>query len=379
MGFLHRSAAKPHDESRECHGAALSECHGAAAVGKKNDLFFLLRLLSFFGGSLLLDNSYSILSNRLENGLFMRTLAESAYNSRVKYYRGSDGQLVPYEMMCCNRQIFLESGSELSEFTQALERELEYREAAAEVFSAVYNDRRIQNPIYTPPPKSKQELLDASRRRARRKIFDYIICNDFDMFVTLTLDAKLIDRNDYGAIIKRLNTWLGNRVKRKGIRYIGVPEYHKNGGLHFHFAVNGADKFKLVDSGTVTVDGRKKPIRADTARFRGYAPEQCHTVYNLPEWKLGFSTAILTYGDRGALAHYLSKELCKDVQKSLVKSGSIDKIGGRWYLHGGHFEKPVVELANRNFEEMQGFSYDVACDGGKFKIYKFNQNGEVIR
>lgn len=343
------------------------------------ELSFLYRLLSFFVGSLLLDNSHNILSNRLDNGLFMRTLAESAYNSRVKYYRGSDGQLVPYEMMCCNRQIFLESGSELSEYTQALERELEYREAAAEVFSAVYNDRRVKNPIYTPPPKSKQELLDASRRRARRKIFDYIICNDFDMFVTLTLDAKLIDRNDYGAIIKRLNTWLGNRVKRKGIRYIGVPEYHKNGGLHFHFAVNGADKFRLIDSGTVTVDGRKKPIRADTARFRGYAPEQCHTVYNLPEWKLGFSTAILTYGDRGALAHYLSKELCKDVQKSLVKSGSIDKIGGRWYLHGGHFEKPVVELANRNFEEMQGFSYDVACDGGKFKIYKFNENGEVIR
>ena len=311
--------------------------------------------------------------------MFMRTLAESAYNSRVKYYRGSDGQLVPYEMMCCNRQIFLESGSELSEYTQALERELEYREAAAEVFSAVYNDRRVKNPIYTPPPKSKQELLDASRRRARRKIFDYIICNDFDMFVTLTLDAKLIDRNDYGAIIKRLNTWLGNRVKRKGIRYIGAPEYHKNGGLHFHFAVNGADKFRLIDSGTVTVDGRKKPIRADTARFRGYPPEQLHTVYNLPEWQLGFSTAILTYGDRGALAHYLSKELCKDVQKSLVKSGSIDKIGGRWYLHGGHFEKPVVELANRNFEEMSCYSYDVACDGGKFKIYKFNENGEVIR
>ena len=343
------------------------------------ELSFLYRLLSFFVGSLLLDNSHNILSNRLDNGLFMRTLAESAYNSRVKYYRGSDGQLVPYEMMCCNRQIFLESGSELSEYTQALERELEYREAAAEVFSAVYNDRRVKNPIYTPPPKSKQELLDASRRRARRKIFDYIICNDFDMFVTLTLDAKLIDRNDYGAIIKRLNTWLGNRVKRKGIRYIGVPEYHKNGGLHFHFAVNGADKFKLVDSGTVTVDGRKKPIRADTARFRGYPPEQLHTVYNLPEWQLGFSTAILTYGDRGALAHYLSKELCKDVQKSLVKSGSIDKIGGRWYLHGGHFEKPVIELANRNFDDMQGFSYDVACDGGKFKIYKFNQNGEVIR
>lgn len=339
---------------------------------------FLHRRLSF-ARHVLLDNSHVILSNRLDNGLFMRSRAESAYNSRMKFYRGSDGELVPYELMCCNRQIFMESGSELSEFSEKVIRELEYREAAAEVFDSVYHDRPAKNRPYTPPPKSKQELLDASRRRARRKIFDYIICNEFDMFVTLTLDAKLIDRNDYGAIIKRLNTWLGNRVKRKGIRYIGVPEYHKNGGLHFHFAVNGADKFKLVDSGTVTVEGKKKPIRADTARYRGYAPEQCHTVYNLPEWKLGFSTAILTYGDRGALAHYLSKELCKDVQKNLVRSGSIDKIGGRWYLHGGHFDKPIVKLANRNFEDMQGYSYDLDCDGGKFKVYKFSENGEVLR
>lgn len=309
----------------------------------------------------------------------MRTKAESAYNSRMKFYRDSEGNLVPYELMCCNRQVFMESGAELSEFSEKIIRELEYREAAAEVFSDVYRFGSPKHQHFVPEPKSKQELLDASRRRARRKIFDYIICNEFDMFVTLTLNPQEIDRNDYGAVIKRLNTWLGNRVRRKGIRYIGVPEYHKNGGLHFHFAVNGADKFKLVDSGTVTVEGRKKPIRAETARYRGYPAEQCHTVYNLPEWKLGFSTAILTYGDRGALAHYLSKELCKDVQKSLVKSGSIDKIGGRWYLHGGQFNKPIVQLANRNFDEMSGYSYDVACDGGKFKVYKFGQNGEVIQ
>jgi hypothetical protein len=351
----------------------LASAHGAAPVGKMSDFSSIADFP--FSRYVLLDISRIILSNSLENGLFLRSHAESAYNSRMKFYRGSDGQLVPYELMCCNRQVFLESGSELSEFSVNLERELEYKAAAAELFGGEFGNPQH----YVAPPKSKQELLDASRRRARRKIFDYIICNEFDMFVTLTLDPSQIDRSDYGAVIKRLNTWLGNRVRRKGIRYIGVPEYHKNGGLHFHFAVNGADKFRLVDSGTVTVEGKKKPIRIDTARRRGYAPEQCHTVYNLPEWKLGFSTAILTYGDRGALAHYLSKELCKDVQKNLVRSGSIDKIGGRWYLHGGQFEKPIVQLSNRNFDDMQGFSYDIVCDGGKFKVYKFSENGEILK
>lgn len=67
------------------------------------------------------------------------------------------------------------------------------------------------------------------------------------------------------------------------------------------------------------------------------------------------------------------------MQKNLVRSGSIDKIGGRWYLHGGHFEKPIVQLANRNFDDMQGFSYDLVCDGGKFKVYKFSENGEILK
>lgn len=304
----------------------------------------------------------------------MQTHDECFYNSRVKYYRDSHGQLVPYEMMVCNRQVFSD-GVELSDYSKELIRQIEYREANEELFG----DKPTFRQGFVPTPKTKEELLDASRRRARRKIFDYIICNEFDMFVTLTLDKSQIDRNDYGAVIKRLSTWLGNRVKRKGIRYIGVPEYHKNGGLHFHFAVNGAESFKLVDSGTVTVDGLKKPIKRATAEKRGIPSSDWHTVYNLPEWKLGFSTAILTYGDPGALAYYLSKELCKDVQKKLVDGGSIEKIGGRWYLHGGQFNKPVVVYENRSFNEMNGYSYDLETDGGKFKVYKFNDKGEVLR
>ena len=308
----------------------------------------------------------------LENGLLMGK-SECYYNARTKYYLDENGNAVPYEIMVCSRPVFSD-GAELSEYSLDLMERLEYREAAAELFGG----KLPNGGGYKSVPATKQECLDASRRRGRRKIFDYVICNDFDCFVTLTLDKNQIDRGDYGAVIKKLNSFLGNRVKRKGLKYVGVPEYHKNGGLHFHFAATAA-AFKLVDSGTVAVAGNKRPMRTSTADRKGIPKEDRHTVYNIADWRLGFSTCIMTYGERGALATYLSKELCKDVQKSLVVGGDIEKIGGRWYLHGGQLRKPLVTYTNVGYYDVTGESYTQATDGGDFKVFKLGRNGEVLR
>ena len=309
----------------------------------------------------------------VENGLFMRSREECFFNARTKYFVDNLGNLRPYELMVASRQVFSESGTELSDYSKDLEWRLEYAAANRELFGGEFVGGN-----YKSEPLSKAELLDSSRRRARRKIFDYCICNDFDLFVTLTLDKNLIERDHYSAVIKKLNNFLGNRVKRKGLRYIGVPELHKNGGLHFHFAMN-SEPFKLVDSGTVSVNGRKKPIRVATADRLGISLADRHTVYNVSDWRLGFSTAIFAYGDRGAFAHYLSKELCKDIQKKLAEGGNIEKIGGRWYLHGGDLKKPIVRYQNMNFKEFQGYSYDIVTDGGDFKVMKFDDDGVVIK
>ena len=294
------------------------------------------------------------------------------YNTRTKFYIDDQGNEIPYEITCANRQIFKESGAELSEFSKSVDWRLEYDSANAELFGGSYEHKH-----YVSDPNTKEFYLDCSRRRARRKIFDYIICNPFDCFITLTLDKSLIDRSDYAAVIKKLNDFLSNRVRRNGLIYVGVPEYHKNGGLHFHFCVNSS-AFKLNDSGCVSVEGRKRPIKRTTAKRLNIPSDKWHTVYNVTDWKLGFSTAIMTYGDRGALAHYMRKELDKDCQKRLSPAGYIDKIGGRWYYSGGKLKKPIIKLDNRNFDDLDGFTYDVDCEGGKFKFYVLDRNGMVL-
>ena len=345
------------------------------ASERRRDTFTDLSEKPFFPSEptlALLDNSYSILSGLTDSGLFMRLREDSFFNSRTKCYV-ENGRIVPYEIMVCNRQVFSDSGNEVSEVSLSREWASAYRQANEELFGHGYSPKTG----YKAPPSSKSALLDSSRRRARRKIFDYCICNDFDLFITLTLDKDKIDRSDYSAVIKKLNNFLGNRVRRFGLKYIGVPELHKNGGLHFHFAATSSG-FKLVDSGTVSVPGRKRPIKVSTADRLGVPPTERHTVYNISDWELGFSTAIKTYGCRGALATYLTKEFCKDVQKRLACSGAIDKIGGRWYLHGGSLNKPICKYQNMNYDELSGFSYEVNTDGGDFKVFKLDENGEVL-
>lgn len=281
------------------------------------------------------------------------------FNTRKKHFVDDFGVLHCYEIMMCNREIFRDS-------------DCDYDCDPDEFYRSGYFRHKDDNEIVDPS--------EVSRRRAKRKIFDYVICNPFDCFVTLTLDAKMIDRNDYKSVIEKLRVYLDNRVRRKGLIYVGVPEVHKNGGLHFHFAMNSS-ALKLVDSGTVSIKGVKAPIRVSTALKRGIPQSEWHTVYNVSDWKFGFSTAIKTYGERGAVAHYLSKELNKTVQKAVSSNGALEKIGGRWYLSGGKLLTPFVELCDSDGAEMydSDSSYDFECLGGLFRVKKFKENGDLLK
>ena len=163
-----------------------------------------------------------------------------------------------------------------------------------------------------------------SRRRAITKVYDYFNSNsDLDMFVTLTLSPDEVKRNDYTEVYKRLSIWLENRVKREGLKYILIPEYHADGeNIHFHGCMNKA-ALRLVNSGK---------------RRKG------KVVYNISDYALGFTAAINISGDDSTVrvARYMLKYITKAYD-------SGNKIGGRFYLHGGKLALPRYEYANEPF------------------------------
>ncbi len=173
---------------------------------------------------------------------------------------------------------------------------------------------------------------DAARRRARKAAFDLVGCNhDLNLFITLTLDAARISRTEWGEVIRKLSTWLDNRVRRHGLKYVLVPEHHADGeAIHFHGVINEA-AVRLVNSG-------KK--------------QKGKVVYNLPDWQYGFTTAKRIGGsaaDRDAVCKYIMKYLSKETEK----------IGGRYYLHGGALCVPRYEYAHAEFESVEGFQIQV--------------------
>lgn len=214
--------------------------------------------------------------------------------------------------------------------------------------------------------RHERENRERAARRARRKVSDYVMAEyDFKYFITLTLDGRDFARCDINTAVKKLNTWLKNRVQRCGLKYIIVPEYHADGeSLHFHGFIN--DALRVSDSGCVVAPGYKKPIKRETARRYGVDLRQCHTVYNLPDWLYGYTTAIELYGEKEAAAAYIAKYITKQYQET---DGDRTKIGGRYYWHSNNLREPVCRYCNAEFETWPGDPFDTP--GGQMKIEYF--------
>ncbi|MBQ2943846.1 MAG: hypothetical protein IJD93_04065 [Ruminococcus sp.] len=279
------------------------------------------------------------------NNLLHINAREGLCNCRIKLYPDEGGAWVPVEMMISERKIFNPSGLE-SEGWKSFEK---------------YDDNsRVETDI-----KSSQSTSDRAVKRARAKVLDIIRCNtDFKYFCTLTYNGESFARDDYKSVVASFSMWCDNRVRRKGLKYLAVIERHKDKkGLHFHVLCN--DVLKLVDSGTVKVPDRKKPIKVTTADRYKVPEADRKTVYNISDWCYGFSTAIEITGDAGLVkvSAYLQKYLTKE----------SEKVGGRWYYSGGVLLRPVYRYCDNDYYSAD-YDYQIDIPGNSLRVLRF-ENG----
>lgn len=187
-----------------------------------------------------------------------------------------------------------------------------------------------------------------SMRRARAKVRRLALANEFSYFVTLTLSPDEVDRYDAAAIMKRVNRWLSNMVQRHGLRYILVPERHKDGAFHFHgfFAGPGLE---AVPS--------------------GHSDSQGHEIFNLPQWGFGFTAAIGLYGTYSQAVGY--------VCKYIGKQGG-ERPMGRWYYSGGDLKEPQKDYGVMDYrqlaEEYAGEAVELDIPGSKLLVVHHRTN-----
>lgn len=251
------------------------------------------------------------------------------YNSKTKVY--PDGQ---QNHVFCNKSVFSEPVTlkRVKTLSEKLKPKAfkSYRccrlRLDVSTGNRVYKVKKIRH-IARPKGEASEDSKEYSMKRAHDKLFDLVYCNDFKWFLSITFNPNKVDSYDVKTVMKKLNKWLEHSVFRKGLKYILVPEYHKSGRIHCHLLCNDG-VFKLVDSGKFEKckDGVKRP------------------VYNVSDWKYGFSTAIEIYGDICACACYLTKYITKQ----------SNMIFGRYYWSSRNLiRSPETILYDTPYQDLE--------------------------
>lgn len=212
------------------------------------------------------------------------------------------------KMTVCSDRIFRESGWEL------------------------LNDK----PSAPKPQNADNDSRADNVRRAKQKVFKLAMLNRFTHFTTWTLSKEEIDRYDEKEVSKKTKIFLGNQTRRRDLTYIIIPEHHKDGAIHMHGLIRG--DFDMVDSGLVTVKGQ--------------------TVYNMPQWKYGWSTAIELDDNVLRISRYITKYITKDMQK----------IFGNFYYAGGSLiREPDTQLTDTDYSSINAKNYYIESIKRSFK------------
>lgn len=139
----------------------------------------------------------------------------------------------------------------------------------------------------------KERSLSSSFSRTRSKVYELARGQHWDWFITFTFSPDHVDRYDFSVVSSVMSRWLSNIRKRcPDMRYIVVPEQHKDGAWHFH------------------------GIFADITEL-GFAifPSVVDGVYNVHMFRYGYTTATRVE-DEFAVSNYICKYITKDLCKS---------------------------------------------------------------
>lgn len=167
--------------------------------------------------------------------------------------------------------------------------------------------------------KKERDYEEEARVRAFRQCVEYGMNNDWQYFVTITLDDKKIDSNNHKYVIKKLLKEFARIRERydSDFRYLVVPELSpKNNRLHFHGLVKfGKSKEQLKQDGEIKYLGVNKRFKNRFYRYERFFR------------KFGASRLDEIVKDSPAIVYYIADYLGK--RKS--DNRKIDKIGSRYY------------------------------------------------
>lgn len=176
-----------------------------------------------------------------------------------------------------------------------------------------------------------------SMNRTVNKIYSICRSNYWDYFFTLTFAPDKVNRYDFDDCQQKMTTFLNNLRKRQApdMKYIIVPEKHKDGAWHFHGLFANIGNCSLIDSGKKDNKGR--------------------VIYNLGNYKLGWSTVTsVEHSEKASsyLVKYINKDLCSELKnrKKYFPSRNLEQAKEETFLiEGSYLDKLKLFSSNASY------------------------------
>lgn len=210
--------------------------------------------------------------------------------------------------------------------------------------------------------RSKQQM-----HAIRRRIKGIALCNNFNWFVTLTLNPEIVNSTDYDTVKTLLLKWIRLMRDRYGkFDYLLIPEFHKDRKkIHFHGLLN-------IEANFIKAKHKKtdKPI------IRHGRP-----VYNLSDWGFGFSDCEMIVDKKKTVSY-----ICKYISKELINHKEMFRK--KRYFNSQNLKRPKVEFSMNDNDELKIFTpnYGVISttddgqnliDVGIYNLTRNNKTGEL--
>ena len=178
--------------------------------------------------------------------------------------------------------------------------------------------------------------------RARKTLDELGNCNQWDYFVTLTIDSNKYDRYDFKAFYKVFSKFKEHCKRDSGfkLKYVFVPEQHQDGAWHLHGLVSDIPLTQLTE-----------------LRLQDFFP---FTEVRIPQYildKLGRGGKLYNWGKYADKFGFCLFEQLEDSQKA---SSYISKYIGKGFIGNDKFKNVRLLLPslglNRAVKLKKGFT-----------------------
>ncbi len=203
--------------------------------------------------------------------------------------------------------------------------------------------------------QKERDRLNELTNRVKTKVFDYVMNNDFNAFITITFDKKKVDREDIKLTMTKLLKFFNNYkyYNDKDFIYLVIPEWHKNKkAIHFHGFVK--IDFDNLEYKGMDVKGNV-PFYIWPQLFKSFGANRLTTLYN----KLEFAV------------YYSTKYVIKSKYKPLHKY---------YYQSNGLKESEVIceSYYTSDFKEILDSQITFNYKSDNITIYDFNRDAPIV-